>query len=64
MMAFRTVSQILDAEFVEAIRLSPPSSVTAAPQPLAGQSAAKSGGTNYLAWLAVRLHLENQRGAS
>ncbi|GLS13660.1 hypothetical protein [Hydrogenophaga electricum] len=63
-MAFRTVSQILDAEFVEAIRLSPPPTVTAAKQPLAGQVAARAGGTNYLAWLAVRLHLENQRGAA
>lgn len=61
-MTWRTVSQILDAEYVEAIRLSPPPADQAVDQALAARPPARVGGTNYLAWLHVRLFLEQQQG--
>lgn len=63
-MTFRTVSEVLDAEFVEATHSSPPPSSSAAQQPLAGHGPARVGGTNYLPWLSVRLFLEQQRTKS
>lgn len=59
-MTFRTVSEVLDAEFVEATRLSSPPSITVEHQPLAGHRSLRVGGTNYLPWLEISLFLQQQ----
>jgi len=53
---------VLDAELVEASRVSPPPADQAGAQALAARPPARVGGTNYLAWLRVRLFLERQGG--
>jgi len=60
MMIWRTVSEVLDAEFVEASRLSPLPADQAGAQALAARPPARVRGTNYLPWLHVRLFLERQ----
>ena len=59
-MTWRTVSEVLDAEYVEAIRVSPPPADQSAGEALAAQPPVRVGGTNYLPWLHVRLFLEQQ----
>lgn len=64
-MTWRTVSEILDAEYVEATRVSPPGRSTSGRCALAAQcmpARPARGGTNYLSWLHVRLFLEQQQG--
>lgn len=61
-MTWRTVSEVLDAEYVEATRVSPPPADQADGEALAAQPPARVGGTNYLPWLHVRLFLEQQQG--
>lgn len=62
-MTWRTVSELLDAEFVEASRVSPPPADQAGDQALAARPPVRVGGTNYLPWLHVRLFLENKAEA-
>lgn len=59
-MTWRTVSEVLDAEYVEATRVSPLPADQAGVQALAARPPVRVGGTNYLSWLHVRLFLDNQ----
>lgn len=61
-MTWRTVSEVLDAELVEASRVSPPPADQAGAQALAARPPVRVGGTNYLSWLHVRLFLEQSQG--
>lgn len=59
-MTWRTISEVLGAEFVEASRVSPPPADQADGEALAARPPVWVGGTNYLPWLHVRLFLEYQ----
>lgn len=52
------------AVYIKWFVLSPPPADTAVDQALAARPPARVGGTNYLAWLHVRLFLEQQGGRS
>lgn len=57
-----TVRQVLEAEWREFSRpLRPLPSTSPRSQALAAPRPARGGGTNYLAWLHVRLFLEQSR---
>lgn len=62
-MTYLAVSEVLDAEYIEAV-LSPPLADQPVDQALAARPPVRVGGTNYLMWLHVRLFLEQQGGRS